>query len=193
MIKYAGFLAESSMAGDSSDEERKKRETPPPVEFIRPEEPQAAPPPQERPAAWVPQPEEYGRRPQEPFPQAWPQAARPSRRALLGGVFLLLSGLIGAASAYIAFTQPLTPAEISTIQNMTAADLAANALLVFLVVYAQAFAFLGGIMALQRKNWKLAVFCGAASLLNLGIFFLGSLAGLAGLILIIMARRDFLG
>jgi hypothetical protein len=76
---------------------------------------------------------------------------------------------------------------------MTAADLAANALLVFLVVYAQAFAFLGGIMAVQRKNWKLAVFCGAASLLNLGIFFLGSLAGLAGLILIIMARRDFLG
>jgi hypothetical protein len=123
----------------------------------------------------------------------WQQPARPSNRALLGGIFLIISGLIGAASAYIAFTQPLTPAEIGTLQNMTGADLAANALLVFLVVYAQAFAFLGGIMAIQRKNWKLAVFCGAVSLLNLGILFLGALAGLAGLILIILARRDFLG
>src|SRR2546428_743934 len=68
-----------------------------------------------------------------------------------------------------------------------------NALLVLLIFYAQAFAFLGGILALQRKNWKLAVFCGAASLLNLGIFQLGWLAGLAGLVMSIISRREFLG
>jgi len=161
---------------------------------VRPTEAQQAPPPRDQtPAAWVPRPEEFGQRPREPFPQAWPQAARPSTRALLGGVLLILSGLIGAASAYVVFTQPLTAAQIGELQNMTASDLVANALLVSLIFYAQAFAFLGGIMALQRKNWKLAVFCGAASLLNLGVFLLGSLAGLAGLVLIITSRREFLG
>src|SRR5207245_8222662 len=79
------------------------------------------------------------------------------------------------------------------IQNMTAGDLTANALLVFAVVYAQAFAILGGIMAIQRKNWKLAVVCGVASLLNFGFFLIGTFLGLAGLIAIITARRDFIG
>jgi len=184
------------MSSDSPHDEPKRRETPPPLEFVRPTEAQETPPPRDQtPAAWVPRPEEFGQRPrpQEPFPQAWPQAARPSPRALLGGVLLILSGLIGAGSAYLAFTQPLTAAQIGELQNMTASDLAANALLVSLIFYAQAFAFLGGIMALQRKNWKLAVFCGAASLLNVGIFLLGSLAGLAGLVLIIISRREFLG
>ena len=181
------------MSSDSPDDEPKRRETPP-LEFVRPTETQEAPPPRDQtPAAWVPRPEEFGQRAREPIPQAWPQAARPSPRALLGGVLLILSGLIGAASAYVVFTQPLTAAQIGELQNMTASDLAANALLVSLIFYAQAFAFLGGIMALQRKNWKLAVFCGAASLLNLGIFLLGSLAGLAGLVLIIISRREFLG
>ena len=182
------------MSSDSPEDEPKRRETPPPLEFVRPTEAQQAPPPRDQtPAAWVPRPEEFGQRPREPFPQAWPQAARPSTRALLGGVLLILSGLIGAASAYVVFTQPLSAAQIGELQNMTASDLVANALLVSLIFYAQAFAFLGGIMALQRKNWKLAVFCGAASLLNLGVFLLGSLAGLAGLVLIITSRREFLG
>src|SRR3989442_13834405 len=182
------------MSSDSPDDEPKRRETPA-AEFGAPAEAQGTPPPRDQtPAPWVPRREEVGQRPrpQDPFPQAWPQAARPSPRALLGGVLLILSGLIGAGSAYLAFTQPLTAAQIGELQNMTASDLAANALLVALIFYAQAFAFLGGIMALQRKNWKLAVFCGAASLLNLGIFLLGSLAGLAGLVLIIISRREFL-
>jgi hypothetical protein len=181
------------MASDAPDEEPKKREAPPPLEFIRANEAQAPPPMQDRPAAWVPRPEEYGQPPQPTFPPAWPQAPRASRRALVGGILLIVSGLIGAASTYVIFTQPLTPADIAVLKNMTAGDLAANALLVFLLIYAQALAFLGGIMAIQRKNWKLAVVCGVASLLNFGIIFLGSIAGLAGLILIITSRRDFLG
>src|SRR5207245_9707378 len=91
------------------------------------------------------------------------------------------------------FIRPLTASDISSIQNMTANDLTANALLVFAVVYAQAFAILGGIMAIQRKNWKLAVVCGVASLLNFGFFLIGTFVGLAGLIAIITARRDFIG
>src|SRR3989475_11610021 len=75
---------------------------------------------------------------------------------------------------------------------MTAGDLTENPVLVFAVVYAQAFAILGGIMAIQRKNWKLAVVCGVASLLNFGFFLIGTFLGLAGLIAIITARRDFI-
>jgi hypothetical protein len=182
------------MAGGSSQEDEKRRQNPPPVEFVRPSEAQGPAPPRDQPpAAWVPRPEEFGQPPQQPLPPAWPQAARRTGRPIIGGVLLILSGLLGMASTYLIFTQPLTPSDIATIQNMTAGDLTANALLVFAVVYAQAFAILGGIMAIQRKNWKLAVVCGVASLLNFGFFLIGTFIGLAGLIAIVTARRDFIG
>ncbi len=181
------------MANDTPEEDRKKRDTPPPLEFVRPTETQGSPPPRDQtPAAWVPRPEEFGQPPQRPYPQAWPAAAPRSRRAVVGGILLIVSGLLGMAGTFIIFTQPLTPRDIALIQNMTARDLAANALFVFAVLYAQAFAILGGIMAIQRKNWKLAVVCGVASLLNFGFFLIGSLLGLAGLIAIITSRQDFL-
>lgn len=182
------------MADDSSEDQQKRRQEPPPVEFVRPSEAQGPAPPRDQPpVAWVPRPEEFGQPAQQPFPQAWPQVAPKSARPLIGGVLLLISGLLGLASTYIIFTQPLTPTDIAALQNMTAGALAANALLVFALVYAQAFAILGGIMAIQRKNWKLAVVCGVASLLNFGFFLIGTFVGLAGLIAIITARRDFIG
>jgi len=182
------------MADNPSAEDEKRRQNPPPVEFVRPSEAQGPAPPRDQPpAAWVPRPEEFGQPPQQPFPQAWPQVVPRSGRSIIGGVLLIISGLLGMVSTYIIFTQPLSASEIAAIQNMTAGDLAANALLVFAVVYAQAFAILGGIMAIQRKNWKLAVICGVASLLNFGFFLIGTFIGLAGLIAIITSRRDFIG
>src|SRR3989442_16001310 len=182
------------MADNSSDEDQKRRQTPPPVEFVRPSEAQGQAPPRDQPpAAWGPRPEEFGQPPQQPFPQAWPQVAPRTGRPIIGGALLILSGLLGMVSTYLIFIRPLAPSDVSAIQNMTAGDLTANALLVFAVVYAQAFAILGGIMAIQRKNWKLAVVCGVASLLNFGFFLIGTFLGLAGLIAIITARRDFIG
>src|SRR3989454_4403125 len=183
------------MAGYSSDEEEKRRQSPPPVELVRPSEAQAPAPPRDQPpAAWVPRPEEFGPPPQQPFPGAsWPQVAPRTTRPIIGGALLIISGVLGMVSTYVIFTQPLTAADVAAIQNMTAGDLTANALLVFAVVYAQAFAILGGIMAIQRKNWKLAVVCGVASLLNFGFFLIGTFLGLAGLIAIITSRRDFIG
>jgi len=182
------------MADDSSEDEERRRQGPPPVEFVRPSEAQGPAPPRDQPpAAWVPRPEEFGQPPQQPLPQAWPQVAPKTARPTIGGVLLIISGLLGMASTYVIFTQPLTSADIAVIQNMTAGDLTANAILVFAVVYAQAFAILGGIMAIQKKNWKLAVICGVASLLNFGFFLIGTFLGLAGLIAIITARREFIG
>src|SRR3989442_9876127 len=179
------------MADNSSDEDQKSRQTPPPVGFVRPAEAQGPAPARDQPpAAWVPRPEEFGQPPQQPFPQAWPQVAPRTGRPIIGGVLLILSGLLGMVSTYLIFIRPLTPSDVSAIQNMTAGDLTANALLVFAVVYAQAFAILGGIMAIQRKNWKLAVVCGVASLLNFGFFLIGTFLGLAGLTPIITAPRD---
>src|SRR6266508_6367200 len=127
------------MTDESTDDERRRRGSPPPVEFVRSDEEQAPLPPRDQPAAWVPRPEDFGPPPQQPFPQAWPQAAPKPKRAILGGISLILSGLLGMASTFIILTQPLTPADIAVIENMTAEDLALNALLIFLVVYAQAF------------------------------------------------------
>src|SRR5207244_12415637 len=121
------------MSSDSPEDEPKRRETPPPLEFVRPTEAQEAPPPRDQtPAAWVPRPEEFGQRAREPIPQAWPQAARPSPRALLGGVLLILSGLIGAASAYVLFTQPLSGSPSGELHDTTASGFSPDALLVLL-------------------------------------------------------------
>ena len=49
-----------------------------------------------------------------------------------------------------------------------------------------------GILAYQGANWKLAVVCGFASLLTLGIVFVeGSVLGGIGLLLLFLSRREF--
>jgi hypothetical protein len=54
-------------------------------------------------------------------------------------------------------------------------------------------ALLGGIMALQRMNWKLTFVCALASVATLGFFYVeASIVGVIALFVTIRARPHFL-
>jgi hypothetical protein len=181
------------MAEGSNADEEKRRPTRPPVEFLKPGETQAPLPPRDQsPAAWVPRPEDYQAQPSWPAPPAAPAGA--SNLPKFAGILLLVSAGIGMAGAlYGALTLP-TPAEYTNItQNTPPAVLAAGQICGLISIWSQAMALLGGIMALQRMNWKLTIVCAIFSLGTLGIFlFEASLIGFLALIVTLRARPYFL-
>ena len=174
------------MADDGRPE---RRAEPPPIEWVRPQE--ATPPPvPPSPAAWVPRPEDFerpGPRVETPIPRG------PRGLSKAAGVCLFLAGAIGIAGSVYSILYPLSDAEIA---NLTAGIDPATLTLIYICglasVYAQAFALLGGVLAYQGANWKLAVVCGFASLLTLGIVFVeASVIGGIGLLLLFLSRREF--
>lgn len=181
------------MGEDSNGEGEKRRPTLPPVEFLKPGEAQAPLPPRDQPpAAWVPRPEDYQ------GPPAWapPPTAGLGRSNLpkLAGILLLVSAAIGMAGAlYGALSLPTVPEYENITQNTTPAVLAATQICGLISIWSQAMALLGGIMALQRMNWKLTIVCAIFSLGTLGIFlFEASLIGFLALIVTLRARPFFL-
>ena len=175
------------MADTDSDESRRRKDEPPPLEFLRPGEAQAPPSSPAKPAAWVTRPEDFER----PTP-AWPTAPATSKaRATIGGILLILTGLILSAETFLVYLTPPTPEEIQAFQNLTASGFLTNAMIVHVLLWSEAVAFLGGVMALQRKNWKLAVGCALVSIGG-GVFSIfGLFPAIASLLLIITARREF--
>lgn len=180
--------------GEGSDGEGdKRRSTPPPVEFLKPGEPQAPLPPRDQsPAAWVPRPEDYQGPPSWTPPAA--AAAGGSNLPKLAGILLLVSATIGMAGAmYSALSLPTVPEYANITLNTTPAVLAAGQICGLISIWSQAMALLGGIMALQRMNWKLTIVCAIFSLGTLGIFlFEASLIGFLALIVTLRARPFFL-
>lgn len=181
------------MGEDPNGEGEKRRPTTPPVEFLKPGEAQAPLPPRDQsPAAWVPRPEEYQ------GPPAWapppPVGRGASNLPKLAGVLLLVSAGIGmAGSLYGALSLPTVPEYENITQNTTPAVLAASQICGLISIWSQAVALLGGIMALQRMNWKLTMVCAIFSLGTLGIFlFEASLIGFLALIVTLRARPFFL-
>jgi len=191
MIKYAGFLAESPMAGDSSEEAEKRRQSPPPVEFVRPSEAQGAAPPRDQPpAAWVPRPEDYQVPPGWAGPAARPVG--PSNLPKIAAVFLLLSGILGMAGAIINAVSLPSVSDYANFTNSSPEVLAVSQICGLISIWSQALAILGGVMAWQRMNWKLTLVCAIFALFTLGYFLVdASLVGLVGLILTVLARRYF--
>ena len=174
------------MADD--DEPRRRRDEPPPIEFIRPGEPQVPAPSHERPSAWVTRPEDFDR--------AATALEGPKRRPIAGmsaiaGACLILSGLVGMASNFLILTAPLTPEEIQNLTNLSAAEQAAGVVGALFLLYIQPVSILGGIMAFQKKNWKLVVACAILSMLNFGFVFLGTALGLIGLLVVLRSRPEF--
>lgn len=177
-----------AMADTDSDESRRRRDEPPPLEFLRPGETQTPPPATEKPAAWVTRPEDFER----------PTAARPAPpptgvrgRSALAGACLVLAGLVGIVSTFVLFVTPATTEEIDALRNWTSEDYLANGIAALFVLYPPPIALIGGITALQRKNWKLAVACALVSLLTFGFLLLGTLLAVLALVLLFSSRREF--
>lgn len=181
------------MADSDSDGAGKKRQEPPPLEFLKPGESQAPPQEPQQPVAWVTRPEDY-QRPTYPAGPAPPRQVPTGsgRLAKIAGIVLLLAGAFGIASVLAA---SLTPMPLSDYVNVSGnpTNYAFNQICGIIVIWAQAAAVLGGIMALQRMNWKLTLVCAIFAMLTIGFIFEASFLGMVGFILVVMSRKAFLG
>lgn len=182
------------MAEASGEEEPKKRPSPPPVEFLKPGETQGPMPPRDQlPAAWVPRPEEY-QRPTSWIPPTSSAPRAPSNLPKIAGVLLIVSAVVGMAGAiYQAVALPSVAEYTNFTQRNSPTTVALLQICGLISIWSQGLAFLGGVMAFQRMNWKLTLVCAIFSLATLGFFYVeGSLIGLVGLIVTIRARPYFL-
>ena len=118
----------------------------------------------------------------------------PSNLPLIAGIFLIIAGLLGIltwSSALALDTSmienvlpPDTPITVEQLQSfLTTCGIIGCILSVF--------ALAGGIVAIRRKAWGLAVVGGILGLVTIGPFLLGSIIALVGLILVVISRKDF--
>lgn len=177
------------MADDSPDSPEKRRQQPPPIEFLKPGETQAPPPQQQAPAAWVTRPEDY-QQPAYPAAPAPPRQAAPGRYGLYAGVLLILAGGLGVAAFVSASLTPVSTSQYANLTNDTATYIT-NQICGMIIIMAQSAAILGGVMAIQRLNWKLTMVCAILATLTVGFYLEASFIGMLACVLVAIARREF--
>ena len=176
--------------GDSdSGVPEKRRPAPPPIEFLKPGETQAPPSePQQPPAAWVTRPEDY-QQPVYPTP-APSRPASPGWYGLLAGILLFLAAAFGIAAVVV---QSITPISFANYTNLTSdtTSFVTNQICGIIIIMAQSAAILGGVMAIQRLNWKLTLVCAILATLTVGFYLEASFMGMLAVVLVAIARREF--
>jgi hypothetical protein len=127
-------------------------------------------------------------------PEQNQQPKQPSSKPLIAGIFLIIAGLLGL------FTWSSALAiDSSIIQNVLPADspISVEQLQSFLTTCGiigavlSIFTLAGGIVAIKRKAWGLAIIGGILGLFTIGPMLLGSVLSLIGLILVAISRKDF--
>ncbi len=177
------------MADDESGAPEKRREQPPPLEFLKPGETQAPPPEKQAPAAWVTRPEDY----QQPTYAAAPALSRqgqPGKYGLYAGILLLLAGAFGIAAVVSSSITPISPGVYANLTNDTASYIT-NQICGIIIIMAQSAAILGGVMAIQRLNWRLTMVCAILATLTVGFYLEASFMGMVACALVAIARREF--
>jgi len=132
------------------------------------------------------------------YPDQNQQPISLSSKPLIAGIFLIIAGLLGIFiwSMVLAFD----PSELDPLmlQNILPADspISLEQLQSILLTCGiigcilSIFALAGGIVAVKRKAWGLAIVGGILGLFTIG-YFLGSIMSLIGLILIFISRKEF--
>jgi len=127
-------------------------------------------------------------------PEQNQQPRQPSSKPLIAGILLIIAGLLGL------FTWASALAiDSSIIQNVLPADspITVEQLQSFLTTCGiigavlSIFTLAGGIVAMKRKAWGLAVIGGILGLFTIGPMLLGSILSLIGLIIVAISRKDF--
>jgi len=111
-------------------------------------------------------------------------------RAGLAGALILVSGILALITGIYMMADPGSVLQMySDIGYEFTEEIvaAAGAITVIFGI----IAVIGGAMAIRRKHWGVAVAGGVFAFLGSGLFFIGTLLGLIGLILVIVARREF--
>jgi hypothetical protein len=118
-----------------------------------------------------------------------------TNRPLIAGICLILSGLIGIGLAILTLTtiDSMVAQLVPMFPQLPESEIRS---IFYVIIGAWAFfgtmAILGGIMAIRRRHWAIAIIGGIFGLLTFGIVLLeGTLLGLIGLILVVMSRMEF--
>jgi len=109
---------------------------------------------------------------------------------MIGGIFLIIAAIDGiTAWAWLAFVASSLTAGIPIVgASLAGLFIVCGAIEIIFGI----LALLGGIMAIRRKMWALALIGGILGLFLLGwLFFEASLFALIGLILVAISRGEF--
>jgi len=113
---------------------------------------------------------------------------------VISGVLLILAGLLGlltwaaALSVDTAMIQNLLPSNSPiTIEQLQSFLLVCGIIGSIMSIIALA----GGIVALRRRGWGLAMVGSILGLFTIGPYFLASVLAFIGLILLVISRKDF--
>ncbi len=115
-----------------------------------------------------------------------PQTGKP----VAGGALLLVAGIIGIVNIILVLTVAGQFGLFAVLALVPGAA-AIVAVCVGLVVLFCIFAIVGGILALRRRMWGLALVGGILGLFTLGPFFISSILALVGLILVAISKEEF--
>ena len=122
------------------------------------------------------------------------QPTHTSMLPTLTGILLILAGLLGLltwASA-LAVDPSMIQSFLPTNSPITAAQLQSTLLICGIIgSILSIIALAGGIVALRRRGWGLAMIGSVLGLFTIGPFFLASALALIGLILLVISRKDF--
>ena len=128
------------------------------------------------------------------YPDQPQQPKQPSSKPLIAGILLIIAGLLGLftwasalavdASMIQTVLPPESPITAEQLQSfLTTCGIIGAALSIFTLA--------GGIVAMRRKAWGLAVIGGILGLFTIGPMLLGSIISLIGLIIVAISRSDF--
>jgi len=128
------------------------------------------------------------------FPDQTQPQQNPSMMPVLAGILLILTGLLGLLTWVSAIS-----VDTSMIQDILPSNspITAEQLQSFLLVCGiigsilSIIALAGGIVALRRKGWGLAMIGSVRGLFTIGPYFLASILALIGLIILVISRKDF--
>ena len=157
--------------------------------------PAPAPPPPQYPAPSYPQPYAppgYPQYPQYQQPYGYPgyQApVQPTSLPLASGVLLVVAGILGMVSTALSF---LVFGSFGFVGDPFFGALGTLFLICGIVgITFSAFAIIGGVMAMQKRMWGLALTGSILGLFIIGPVGISSILSLVALILIIVSHREF--
>jgi phage FluMu protein Com len=124
-----------------------------------------------------------------PSPPAWCPEKKKTNTVLAAGVLLIIAGLLAIGNA-IADIFLISTENIPSVPGYEGI---ANLLIVcFTIILVFAIiAILGGVMAVTRKSWVVALIGGILGLFTLGPLFISSILSLIALILIAVSKEEF--
>jgi hypothetical protein len=128
------------------------------------------------------------------YPDQNQQQSKPISKPLIAGIFLIIAGLLGLFtwSSALALDSSMlqsvlpgdSPISVEQLQSILTTCGVIGCVLSIVTLA-------GGIVAVKRKAWGLAIVGGILGLFTIGPILLGSIISLIGLIIVAISRKDF--